>query len=272
MFAFTPAVKNLLIITVGLHILLWLLESQMGENLSIYLALFPITSPNFQPYQVFTTILTHVDVGHLFGNMIGLFFFGPMLERALGSQRFLVFYVISGVCAALMFMGVSSFESYQVDQRRQAFVANPNPNDFRRFILEEVPGGYQGFTDPNAIYDFASKEYAANPNDEQYIERAKEIVNNYTDYAERGTPLMGASGAVFAILMGCFLLFPNRQVQMIIPPIPMKIKYIVALYACFEAYELIERNPTDNVAHLAHLGGMLFAYILIRYWKIPSEG
>ena len=79
--------------------------------------------------------------------------------------------------------------------------------------------------------------------------------------------MVGASGAVFGILLAFAMLFPNMQLMLLIPPIPIKAKYLVLVYGFYEIWIEFNRMPGDNVAHLAHLGGMLIAYIILRYWK-----
>ncbi|MBD2705392.1 rhomboid family intramembrane serine protease [Spirosoma sp. BT702] len=79
-------------------------------------------------------------------------------------------------------------------------------------------------------------------------------------------PMVGASGAIFGVIMGYGLLFPNTQLFLLFPPIPVKAKYLVIFYAAFELYSGVYRAQADNVAHFAHIGGMLFAFILVKYW------
>jgi membrane associated rhomboid family serine protease len=81
------------------------------------------------------------------------------------------------------------------------------------------------------------------------------------------SPMLGASGAVFGILMAFGMLFPNTELMLLFFPIPIKAKYFVLLYGGFELYSGLNRTPGDNVAHYAHLGGMLFAYILLKLWE-----
>jgi membrane associated rhomboid family serine protease len=80
------------------------------------------------------------------------------------------------------------------------------------------------------------------------------------------TPTVGASGAIFGILLGFGVLFPNTQLMLLFPPIPVKAKYLVAFYGALELY-LAFSQPGSNIAHAAHLGGMFFGYLLIRYWR-----
>ena len=79
--------------------------------------------------------------------------------------------------------------------------------------------------------------------------------------------MIGASGAVFGILFAFGYLFPNTQLMLLIPPIPIKAKYLVTFYGLYELYAGIQRAPGDNVAHFAHLGGMLIAFILLKIWQ-----
>jgi membrane associated rhomboid family serine protease len=79
-------------------------------------------------------------------------------------------------------------------------------------------------------------------------------------------PLVGASGAIFGVLLAFGVLFPNTQLMLIFPPIPIKAKFVVLAYGAIELY-LAVTSPGSDIAHTAHLGGMLFGYIMIRYWR-----
>ena len=109
--------------------------------------------------------------------------------------------------------------------------------------------------------------YPENAESITYQKQAIALVTNIFRGMSNGG-MIGASGAVFGILMGFALLFPNLRLILLFPPIPVRAKFLVIFYAAYEIYELIQRNPDDNVAHLAHLGGMLFAFILYKFWKL----
>ena len=115
------------------------------------------------------------------------------------------------------------------------------------------------------LYDFIN-EFSENPNSDIYINESivitETILKNNNDI-----PMIGASGAVFGILLAFAMLFPNMQLMLLIPPIPIKAKYLVLVYGLYEIWSEFNRMPGDNVAHLAHLGGMLIAYLILRYWK-----
>ena len=110
------------------------------------------------------------------------------------------------------------------------------------------------------------ERYAENPENSQYREESKQVVRQIY-YNVANMPMVGASGAVFGILMAFGLLFPNTTLMLLFPPIPIKAKYFVLLYGLYELYSTIISSPGDNVAHFAHLGGMFIAFVLVRNWQ-----
>ena len=119
------------------------------------------------------------------------------------------------------------------------------------------------------MYDFVNQTYALDSKNQAYIDQAKSLVKEVTEFRVQNTSLRGASGAIFGVLMGFMLLFPNLRLGMLFLPISFKAKYFIGFMTVYEIYSLFERNPNDDVAHLAHLGGALIAFILIKYvWKL----
>ncbi len=166
---------------------------------------------------------------------------------------------LAGVGAGILYSGVNFFENYSLETKVKTYQQNPNPEDFRKFILENSKEYY------NQLYDFISG-YSENPSNEEYIRESISISNTILRN-NNDIPMVGASGAVFGILLAFAMLFPNMQLMLLIPPIPIKAKYLVLVYGFYEIWSEFNRMPGDNVAHLAHLGGMLIAYIILRYWK-----
>ena len=262
MFRLTPVVKYLLIINVALFALTVLLPNL---HLSELLPLYYYESSKFMPHQIITHIFMHADIGHLFHNMLPLIFLGPMLEQVLGGKRFLQFYLICGFGATLLHAGVQFVEYQQMKNEAVMVMEAPTPENTYFFIENQAPRLLEGGSEIMALTEAFSK----NPEDASYKEQAKDIVKLIAQTLINSSSLRGASGAVFGIMMAFMLLFPNLRLMLLFPPIPMKAKYLVGLMTVYEIYALLERNPNDNVAHLAHLGGMLFAFILIRYvWKL----
>ena len=249
----TPMVKNLLLITVAAY----LIPSILGwSRINAFLGLWHISSPNFQPYQFFTYMFAHGGFMHLLFNMLGLIFLAPMLEQFWGPKRFLTFYLITGIGAGVFYEGVKYAQTIPMKNKMEEYTANPNPDDFAVYMAKYAPQHYNG------LYDFI----------EYYSEHPAEGRRQSISYVEQvyasviNIPMVGASGAIYGILMAFGMLFPNTQLMLLFPPIPIKAKYFVLILGGFAIYSQLMNSGGDNVAHLAHLGGMLFAFIMIKIW------
>lgn len=212
----------------------------------------------FQPIQFLTHLFLHAGFGHIFSNMIGLLVFGPMLERTWGSQRFLFFYMFCGLGAALLYLGINYYEMGRVLAMVEEYRANPTPDAFWGFIESQASSAY----DQLERFIDAFRE---NPDNKQLQQQSLNFVNQYWARQIDG-PMVGASGAIFGVIMAFGLLFPNTELFLLFPPIPIKAKYLVLFYGAFEVYSGVYQAQSDNVAHFAHIGGMLFAFILVKYW------
>lgn len=259
MFKLTPIVKNLLIINVAIFLLGELVRSQTGVNLiNHYLALYYFSSDNFEPWQFVTYMFLHFDFRHIFGNMIGLIVFGTWLEEVWDPKRFLLYYMITGIGAGILFMGVQYFEKSSMQDDVEAWMAEPDPHDFDALVVEHFLPYYN--TRSGLIED-----YKENPDSRQYEMRARTFVQEALTRVNN-IPMVGASGAIFGILLAAGLLFPQRRIMLLIPPIPMRARILVILYGAYTVYAAFQRAPTDNVAHFAHLGGMVVGFVLLRIW------
>jgi membrane associated rhomboid family serine protease len=162
------------------------------------LYLFFPASDYFQPYQIISHMFMHSSVGHLFFNMLSLFFLGPYVERYLGSKKFLILYLASGFGAVVAHMGVDYY---------------------------------------------------------LYIQGALNII-----------PVVGASGAVYGVLLAFAYLFPDVKLMLLIPPIPVKAKYLALGLIAYDLYSGVARSGT-GIAHFAHLGGAVTGILLAIYWQ-----
>ncbi|MEX0884791.1 MAG: rhomboid family intramembrane serine protease [Cyclobacteriaceae bacterium] len=253
--ALTPIVKNLLLITVGMHII----TSFFMPQLKSLFALYYIDSRYFMPFQFVTYMFMHADFWHLFSNMFGLFIFGPLLEQFLGPKKILILWMVCGIGSGVLYSGYNAYKMNQLNDKIEAFTANPDPVAFNSFVSENrhlfKPG----------IYDFID-EYDRNPQDSNLEDRATRNMLGIRDI-QANIPMVGASGALFGILIAFGMLFPNTQLFLLFPPMPVKAKYLVLFYGLYTVYNIFVSNPADNVAHFAHLSGLLIGAVLVIYWK-----
>lgn len=189
MFRLTPLVRNLVII----NVVVFLLQQFLG--ITPFVSLWPIGSGSFAPYQFFTYMFAHGGFGHIFFNMFALASFAPILEGYWGEKKFLIFYLATGIGAAVIYALV-----------------------------------------------------------------------NYFLFPGNGGIMLGASGALYGILMAFGMIFPNLEIMLLFPPIPIKAKYMVFLIG-FITYAM---DRSGSVAHLAHFGGAFVAFLIITAWR--SQG
>ena len=256
MFQLTPAAKNILIINGIIYILSDFigLRSYIIENFGMRY----FHSENFQPYQILTYMWVHGGFGHLFSNMFSVLVFAPILERVWGSKKFLIYYLITGIGAGILYSGINYYENYSFEIKVKSYEQNPSPESFRKLVLNNSSEYY------NQLYDFIDsyEQNPSNSNDNQSIAYANDLLKVKSD-----VPMVGASGAVFGILLAFAMLFPNMELMLLFFPVPVKAKYLVLVYGIYELWSEINRMPGDNVAHFAHLGGMLIGYLILKYWK-----
>jgi membrane associated rhomboid family serine protease len=256
MFNLTPVVKNLLIINIAVFIGALLLDAH--KDVVQNFALYYIGSDNFRAWQFVTYMFLHADFRHLFGNMLGLLIFGPWLEQVWGSKRFLQYYLITGVGAAVLFMGVEFLEIRPMQQEVKAFLLEPSPERYEFLVIEHFEGYYPQVNS-------RIRAYAQDPDNAALERQAVVDVQELYGFTIN-IPMLGASGAIFGILLAAGLLFPERRLFLLFPPIPVKARILVLFYGGYEIYALLQRTPNDQVAHMAHLGGMLVGFILLVMW------
>jgi len=227
-----PVVKNLLIIN-GLMYLATITLSTQGIDLVNILGLHYFSSEKFQVYQLITHMFMHGGFNHVLFNMFALWMFGYMLENVWGSKRFLQYYIYTGLGAALIQLLVTYF-------RISVLETQMDPASIETVMREGL-----GVLDRGMNYT----------NDEMATLNA--MIN---------TPMVGASGAVFGILLAFGMMFPNTMLYFFFL-FPIKAKYFVIGYGLVELIFGIANRPGDNVARFAHLGGMIVGFLLIKLWK-----
>lgn len=230
----TPVVKNLLIINVLVFAVVAIAELK-GLHLGDYLYLHHYSMESFQPYQYVTTMFFHTSLFHLFANMLGLVSFGVVLERFIGAKRFLMLYLISGLAGGLLYHGFHMLELWYWDVPV-----------FANVDITSINGGMINYS--------VDKSLLENPH-------ASEAINIMLSRA------LGASGAVFGVFAGVFRYFPNTEVMLLFPPIPLKIKTLFLVLMVGSLILSIFPFMMQGVAHMAHFGGGLAGLILVEIWQ-----
>lgn len=198
-----PVTKHIVAINVLLFIATLVNQNFMVGNF----AMFYPASPFFKPWQIVTHMFMHGGFWHIFFNMYTLLMFGMVVERSIGSKRFLIFYFVTGLGAALLHTGVEWLQA-------QYFLANQAIGNYNQLLM---------------------------------------------------TPTLGASGAVYGVLIGYAMLYPQSRLTLLFPPVTLTAKWFVIIFAGIELFTGVT-GLQDGVAHFAHLGGMLFGWLLMRKW------
>lgn len=255
----TPAVKILIIINVVMYFLSMMLEQRFHIDTAHALGLHLPQSIYWQPWQYITHMFMHGSFSHLFFNMFALFMFGRVLESVWGSKRFLFFYFVCGIGAGALNSLVGWFEIHRLLEQYATFKASPEPSLLADFVKNQL-------ANPREWVWSVIDNWINNPGSAEYTEAGKQLFRQIIDL-KVNVPMIGASGAIFGILLAFGMLFPNTELYLMFIPIPIKAKYFVIGYGLLEFFLGIQNIASDNVAHFAHLGGMLFGFILIKYWN-----
>jgi membrane associated rhomboid family serine protease len=226
-----PVTKNLLIINVLFWLATIILRHSNIIDLEEYLGLHFWKGSGFNPVQLITYMFMHdaTGIAHIFFNMFSLWMFGVVLERVLGARRYLFFYIACGIGAALVQELVWQFTWENM------FV--PAFANLNKLTFDQV----------NVLINSGQ-------------------IDQYLNQFYNQLVTIGASGAVFGILLAFGMLFPNMPMYIIPFPFPIKAKWMVLGYGAIELFFGVT-GTLNGVAHYAHLGGMLFAFIIIMYWK-----
>ncbi|RZK82126.1 MAG: rhomboid family intramembrane serine protease [Pedobacter sp.] len=231
-----PVVKNLLIINVLFFVAKLALANTGLPNLTGLFGVFYVDSSLFRVWQLVTYMFMHGDFMHILFNMFALFTFGGVIENRWGVKRFINFYLITGLGAVALQMGVQAYEVYQITG--------------------------SAFNNPITDLSFNGTYTSGQINVPGITEReAQTLLGIY------GGPMVGASGAVFGLLVAFGMLYPNTELYIMFIPVPVKAKFIIPIYIIFELSLGVAKVPGDSVAHYAHLGGALLGFILVKLWK-----
>lgn len=218
--------KNLII----LNLLMFLASLTLGNAITPHLAIYYVQNPMFQPFQLVTSFFMHAGPMHIFFNMLVLFMFGADVERTLGPKKFLFLYLSAGFVANILYLlanyGYVQYLTQGFSPDQMDFVANKTNQYFTATFVPEMV-------------------------------TARDIWR---------TPSLGASGATYGVLFTFAMLYPNRILHLLLPPISIKAKYLAVGLACMELYQQVFGVNT-NIGHFVHLSGAAIAVGLILLWR-----
>ncbi|MDE5626779.1 MAG: rhomboid family intramembrane serine protease [Paramuribaculum sp.] len=229
--ALPPVTKNLIIINFAIWLMMMLAPASLQDKILHYGGLHFWGASDFNPAQLLTYMFMHStqSFAHILFNMFTLFMFGITLERVLGSQRYLFYYISCGIGAAL---------------------------------VQEI---VWQLTWVNILAGWINNSYGSGLVEAK--EAIRQAVATGTNIPALNALLtIGASGAIYGVLLAFGMIFPNRPLYLMFVPVPIKAKWMVAGYGVIELLIGLS-SANDGVAHFAHLGGMIFGFFMIWYWK-----
>lgn len=227
-----PVTKALLLANVGMFII-----TNMMPGLEALLTGYYFQSENFGPWQLITYMFLHANISHLFFNMFGVYMFGAAVEKYWGGKKFLIFYVVAGLGAFALHQLITMYEVNQLVSQLSA-------------------------SDAQEVW---SNGYNILSQGKNYINLEMGKLNLALNVG-----MVGASGCLFGLLMAYGFMFPNAEMMLLFFPVPIKAKYFVLGYGAIELILGVSNRSGDNVAHFAHLGGMIAGYIMLK--QMQSQG
>jgi len=255
-------VKNILIINGLLYLATIACANVFKIDLTDTLGLHYFSAEKFRPYQFITYMFMHGSFGHIFFNMFALWMFGNVLENYWGPKKFLSYYLITGIGAALTHYVVMYYQISPVIDNLNQYIANPDVSKFN----EIGRSGLFGATGDILNHYNQFKTSISTLSEAESLKASVDFIQQVKIDYLNAPNVIGASGSVFGLLLAFGMMFPNALIYIYFA-IPIKAKYFVIIYGAIELYGGIANNTGDNVAHFAHLGGMLFGIFLILYWK-----
>jgi len=235
MFRITEVIKNIIII----NAIVFLAQMVLGDYFDMRMGFshFPL-SEDFRPFQIVTSMFMHADVQHLFFNMLLLFFLGSTVEDTLGGKRFFTLYIAAGLVGTLLHVGVDYYEYFRL--------INKVDYDTLQMIMNEgndILKSGKNYTNPthgslNAVVNGAA---------------------------------LGASGAVYGVVIAFVTMFPMRKLTLFPIPIQIPAIFLGIMMVGYGVFSGIGQL-TPGIAHFAHLGGALMGFLMIHNWKMANLG
>lgn len=231
----TDTIKHLLII----NVIFFFAKNQFGDALYDLFALHYFQNPLFEIWQPLTHMFMHGNFSHILFNMFGLYMFGSPLESLWGKKKFIFFYLSAGFGAAALQLFIYHFQFHSVLEElmnlgygQDAIDALLNEGKYNISILNQVSEG-----------------------------QLSSIFNSYN------ASMVGASGALYGVLVAFAMLFPNSELYLMFIPVPIKAKYLIPFMILGDLFFGFSSFSIGPIAHFAHLGGAITGFIMMRYWK-----
>ena len=231
----TDTVKHLLII----NVIFFIATISLGDIVFDLFALHYPSNPKFQFWQPLTHMFMHGDLGHIFFNMFALYMFGIPIEQMWGRNKFIFFYLSTGFGAAALQLGLYYFQV----------------NEISELLIAQGQTGSQIAT----FYESRDLSYAL-------IEQVGRD-NLFKGLSAYNAVMVGASGALYGVLVAFAFLFPNARLILLFPPIPIKAKVLVPLLILGDLFFGFTSYSIGPIAHFAHVGGAITGLIMMWYWK-----
>lgn len=225
-------------VLIAINIIIFFASNSMSGGLNDQLALHFTQNEFFAPWQFFTHMFMHGSITHLLFNMFALWMFGSQLETVWGGKRFLLFYFICGIGAAVIYMGINTYQF----------------NQFYSLLSET---GLSSF-DIQAMIDKQSYPPAV-----LSAEQAGEFLSIFH------APMVGASGAIYGVLVAFAFIFPNHKLMLIFLPFPIAAKYFVPALISLDLFSGVTGISIfgGGVAYFAHVGGAIIGLLMMFYWR-----
>lgn len=238
MIKITDTVKHLIII----NVLVFLATQAFGPKMYDLLAMHYIGNPLFKPWQIVTHIFMHGSVQHILFNMIGLWMFGSSVEQMIGTKKFLILYFISGIGAVLFSQGIDYVQFKSVYDQMISLGASPQEIQ-NMLVTKQIP---------NAVLNQISMESLS------------------TMFAKYNTSLVGASGALYGVMVAFGVLLPRAKMGLMFLPIMIEARIFIPLLLLSDIlFGVFSAN--SNIGHFAHVGGAIFGFLVIWYYKKQYE-
>ena len=231
----TETVKHLLII----NLIFFVASISLGDLVYDLFALHYPSNPKFKIWQLLTHMFMHGDIGHIFFNMFGLYMFGTPIEQMWGRKKFIFFYLSTGFGAAAFQLLLYYFQVNQVSN----------------ILLAE------GLTSSQISTFFQTSDLSYS-----MVERIgrEKLLSGLSTF---NSVMVGASGALYGILVAFAFLFPNARLMLLFPPIPVKAKILVPILILSDLFFGFTSYSIGPIAHFAHVGGAVTGLVMLWYWK-----